>query len=385
MEPLSEERRFTGLLPELLRAPVTGITCVAAIVLTVLWWTKIGAADLLMDSRAFETQPWRLVTSTLLHGNVIHLLFNLTWTWRLGRDVESRIGAWRTAALFLILAVVPAAAEFAVFQGGVGLSGLLYGLFGFVWVLGSRDPKWGGVIDRKTVQIFIFWFFLCIALTLAHLMPIGNMAHAAGWGLGALIGRAVAAPASNRPRWIAAIVAASAAVGLAASIGRPLVNRSGAVEWDWAYRGYVELEAGRDARAADFLRRALARDGKETDWWLNLEIAYRNLGSESEAIDALDHAVRLNPDDPHVRVSRAVSKFSSAYKANEEGRLGDAIALYEESVALDGAKSDTWYNLGIAYQTAERYDEAIKAYETALRLDPQQPNAREALDDVKHR
>ena len=148
-ESTTGERRFTGLLPELLRAPVTGVTCVAAIVLTVLWWTKIGAADLLMDSRAFERQPWRLVTSTLLHANAIHLLFNLLWTWRLGRDVESRIGAWKTAALFLILTLVPAAAEFAVFQGGVGLSGLLYGLFGFVWVLDSRDPMWSGVIDRK--------------------------------------------------------------------------------------------------------------------------------------------------------------------------------------------------------------------------------------------
>jgi tetratricopeptide (TPR) repeat protein len=111
----------------------------------------------------------------------------------------------------------------------------------------------------------------------------------------------------------------------------------------------------------------------------------KNRGNVSEAIDALDHAVRLNPDDPHVRASRAAFKSSLAYKANEESRLEDAITLYEESVALDGTVPGTWYNLGIAYQVAKRYDEAIKAYETALRLDPQQPHARQALNDVKHR
>jgi membrane associated rhomboid family serine protease/Tfp pilus assembly protein PilF len=382
-ESTTEERRFTGLLPDLLRVPVTGITCIGAIVLTIMWWTTIGAESLLLDSSAFESQPWRLITSTLLHANALHLFFNLYWTWRFGTIVESRIGHWKTAALYLLLASVPAAAEFAVFTGGVGLSGLVYGLFGFLWILGSRDPKWAGVIDRRTIQTFVIWFFLCVVLTLTNVMPIGNMAHAAGWGLGALIGRMAAAAAVTRLRWIMAIASSVVAVDFAASIARPYINRTGAVERDLAHQGYVALKSGQNARAVGLFRQALARDAKHSDWWLDLGAAYWNLDSTAESIDAIDHAARLNPDDPDVRASQSVCKFRLAYKANEEGRLSDAIALYEASVALDGTDPSAWYNLGVAYQSAKRYDEAIKAYEHSLRLDSSKRDARAALDDLR--
>src|SRR4029079_3645162 len=130
---------------------VTGLTCAAAIALTLLWWENIGTDSLALDSRAFEYQPWRLLTSTLLHANAVHLFFNLYWTWKLGRIVESRIGSRTSAALFLILTTVPDSAEFAVFWGGIGLSGLVYGLLGFLWVRGARDPKWSGIVDRGTI------------------------------------------------------------------------------------------------------------------------------------------------------------------------------------------------------------------------------------------
>jgi membrane associated rhomboid family serine protease len=379
----TEDRTFTGLLPDLFRTPVTGLTCAAAIVLTLLWWENIGTDSLALDSRAFEYQPWRLLTSTLLHANAVHLFFNLYWTWKLGRIVESRIGSGTSAGLFLVLTIVPASAEFAVFWGGIGLSGLVYGLFGFLWVRGARDPKWSGIVDRGTILSFVVWFFICIVGTLTQVMLIANVAHAIGLGLGALIGRMASTPAGSRARWIASTAGLIVAIGLAASIGRPLVNHTGGIEHDLAYRGYLALQAEDDARALELIRRALARDDKQSDWWIYLAVAYERMGSDAEAIDAVEHAARLKPDDPTVHGHQAVFKFRLAHKAYEEGRLADAVTLYEASVALDGTDAAAWFNLGVAYEATSRTADAIKAYEKALKLDPKDESARTVLDKLK--
>jgi len=44
-------------------------------------------------------QPWLLLTSALLHANLLHILFNGMLLWQLGSVIEPRIGANRFAAL----------------------------------------------------------------------------------------------------------------------------------------------------------------------------------------------------------------------------------------------------------------------------------------------
>ena len=145
--------------PSVVRAPeflVTSAVCAAAIAVTLAWMSGKSISVLEMDLRAFHGQPWRLVTSCLPHVDVFHLLFNVYWTWVFGTLIEERFGHVRTLGLMTLLAVGSAAGEYAhFFEGGVGLSGVGYGLFAFVWVLARRDtPRWRDAMDTRTATAF---------------------------------------------------------------------------------------------------------------------------------------------------------------------------------------------------------------------------------------
>jgi len=105
-------------------------------------------------------QLWRLVTSIFPHIDILHLAFNLYWLWVLGTVVERVYGHAKTILLLALLAVGSNSLDFAFDQGGVGLSGVGYGLFGLLCVLSERDERFRGAIDRRTVQLFVGWFFI---------------------------------------------------------------------------------------------------------------------------------------------------------------------------------------------------------------------------------
>jgi membrane associated rhomboid family serine protease len=221
-------RKF-GMSPDLQslkHCPVVACTCLAAILLTLAWRFSDGdVSRLVMDPSAWSGEPWRLVTSCFLHVDPIHLIFNLYWIWQFGCQIEAVFGSLATVGMFLLLGAGSSAAQDAFSGSGVGLSGVGYGLFGFLWVLSRRDLRFQGTVDRGTVQIFVGWFFLCIILTITGTWHVGNVAHGAGALLGLLLGCAVA-PRSGQERvqFIALLVASVLLIGICGTVARPYVN-----------------------------------------------------------------------------------------------------------------------------------------------------------------
>ena len=140
------------------RYPITGGTCLLAVVATLAWHCGVKIDLLVVDYRVWSGQFWRPLTTTFPHSDVFHLAFNLYWTWRFGSRIEEVYGSLRTAGLFALLAVGSSLAEYDFGGRGVGLSGVGYGLFGFLWVLSPRDRRFLGMVDQQTVVMFIGWF-----------------------------------------------------------------------------------------------------------------------------------------------------------------------------------------------------------------------------------
>ncbi len=130
-------------------------------------------------------EVWRLVSPIFLHFGIFHFLFNIMALRDLGLLVESRIGTIKFIALVLVIAVVSNYAQFAMGHGIFGgMSGVVYGLFGYAWIRGRLEPSSGLSIPQTAVTYMIGWFFLCIFL----IPNVANWAHAGGLVAGAALG-----------------------------------------------------------------------------------------------------------------------------------------------------------------------------------------------------
>jgi membrane associated rhomboid family serine protease len=362
--------------------PVTFGLGLLAVIASLAWWSGEDIGGLFQDVRAFHGEPWRLLTCALPHVALWHLAFNLYWLWVFGTLVEESFGHLRTAALVLLLAGGSAAVAGVFGEDGVGLSGVGYGLFAFLWVLGRRDERFRGAVDAQTAGLFVAWFILCILLTRSGALHVGNFAHGAGATFGALAGLAVAVP-----RWRPALAtltgAALALALLAGTLWRPDLNLYGGPGYDLALMGDRELRAGDAARAADLLRQAVAADGGQASWWYNLGVAYCRLGRWPEAEDALDRALRLNRGDADFRKALAECEAYLAYQSQVRGDHAAAAKRYRKALELDGGSARTWYNLGTACERLGRLAEARDAYRRAAELDPGAAPHREALESLE--
>jgi GlpG protein len=240
-------------------------------------------------------EVWRLLTCILPHGDILHLLFNLYWLWAFGSLLEREYGHFKTAILMVVFALGSMSMEFAFLDGGIGLSGVGYGLFGLIWMLSRRDPRFADAIDQQTVYVFVGWFIFCIVMTMTHIMTIANLAHGAGLVLGVLLGLTI-----TEPKWRVASATGFVAVMLlglwGATFGRPMVNLSGHGGIEEGQWGYEALTSGRNAEAARWFRDAVKYQPDEAAYWYDLGIAYDRLGDKAAAQVAFQKAAQIEPE-----------------------------------------------------------------------------------------
>ncbi|HQU43623.1 MAG TPA: rhomboid family intramembrane serine protease, partial [Pirellulales bacterium] len=251
----------------------------AAVVVTLWWWSGGNVELLTVDARIWQGQIWRLVSAALPHYDMIHLAFNLSCVAVFGSRVEEVFGPLVTTALLLVFAAGSMVADYDLADGGVGLSGVAYGLFGFLWVLAKRDRRFADAISPQTTQWLVLWLFLCIGLTYTGTWRVANVAHAAGAGFGALAGLVMAPPSGyRRPLAAAALVAALAAVLAAGAFARPYINFTGAAGRELDKLAIQAIQRGDNQAAADLLERAVRLRPARSEWWHNLGVAYHRQG-----------------------------------------------------------------------------------------------------------
>lgn len=142
-------------------------------------------------------QIWRLFTPALIHFGMPHLLFNMLWLFQLGSMIEGLQGRLRLALLVGVIAVISNLAQYIVVNAGFGgMSGVVYGLFGYVWMKSKFDPASGYFIDQRSVMLMIAWFGLCFT---GWIGPIANFAHAGGLIIGTAWGWISATWSRHRP------------------------------------------------------------------------------------------------------------------------------------------------------------------------------------------
>lgn len=161
--------------------------------------TLDGGIDLFASIRA--GQIWRLVTPIFIHYGWSHLIFNLICLYSFGSSIEDRRGSLFMLLLVLTLAVtsnVGQAVEQVVRQQYVpfgGISGVCYGLLGYLWVKHKFDTRERYFLSPGTTFIAMLWLVLCILGDIPpfdRLLPemfrhVANSAHVVGLLTGAVL------------------------------------------------------------------------------------------------------------------------------------------------------------------------------------------------------
>jgi membrane associated rhomboid family serine protease len=274
------------------------------------YWSELG----------LTREPWRVVTSQLLHAGFPHLAINAALLLVLGGWLERQMGAART---WLIAALAGAGAILGCVWAGywivVGASGLVFGFVGALIALEVRRPDLLPVLLRLPRGLLIGAAIADVVV----LSFVPNIAHAAHGG-GLLAGGAAALALAPRDasRLIAGLgLRAGSAAALApvvAALGffayglldpataaagrgaRLLEDRQAPALLlnNEAWRIATADEASEDELelALRLARRAVrATERKEANLLDTLAEVYFQLGRSEEAVKTIDRAIQLEP------------------------------------------------------------------------------------------
>jgi GlpG protein len=141
---------------------------------------------------------WRVFSPILVHYGPLHLIFNMFWLVYLGSMVEARERTIRLVGLVLFIAAISNYGQYLLSGPNFGgMSGVIYGLLGYVWMKCRFQPGSGYSLHLHTVTLMLTWFFICLAGIIPN---VANGAHAFGLLAGGIWGFV----SSKRQAWKAA-------------------------------------------------------------------------------------------------------------------------------------------------------------------------------------
>lgn len=167
------------------QAPLTLLLLVLC--LLVYGWQQL---DWQSSSAALQlTEPaqlWRWFTPILLHFTLTHLVFNLAWWLYLGRQFEQQLGTGLLLNVSLSVALVSNAAQyFIVHPYFGGMSGVVYGLFGYFWLAGRLNPAQGLTISNGLAGFMLLWLVLgfmdLLWINMANWAHLGGLLAGFAW------------------------------------------------------------------------------------------------------------------------------------------------------------------------------------------------------------
>ena len=221
---------------------------------------------------------WGLVTPIFIHGSILHLLFDMLWLIQLGRILERTL----PQAIYLLFIVaagaVGSAAEILISgQPGIGMSGVVYAMFGLMWAGRGAFSSWRAIATQDNLRFLIGWGLLCVAATyLPFLRSFGlnvaNGAHGGGFLFGLCVGFLFYSP-RRRYVWAAPLALLLTACVLACT-WQPWSG-------NWTFwKGNREFNRKHYAQAIQWYQASLRRGEDPHANWYNISLAWNNIAAD---------------------------------------------------------------------------------------------------------
>lgn len=157
-------------------------------------------------------QPWRLVTYMFLHGNFLHLLFNMLWLWWMGRAVEERLGPLSFSTIYFGSGIGGALldialAQFLGFNYVIGASGAVFGVMVAFAMLYPEMPIMLILLPPIQARYVVAGLIVLNLLALGGESNVAHAVHLGGAGIGYLLMKAwrqgydLSSPTRRLQRW----------------------------------------------------------------------------------------------------------------------------------------------------------------------------------------
>lgn len=132
----------------------------------------------------------------------------------------------------------------------------------------------------------------------------------------------------------------------------------------------VKYAQGADwPKAEEAFRAAHTIDAKQPDVYRNLAFVYLRMDNDSQAIVVYEDLLRIKPND--IDALAALADLRSARREFEK-----AIEHYNQVLVIDSTSSRATHGIALCYDYLGRRDEAMNAYERALRARPDDKDLR---------
>lgn len=141
-------------------------------------------------------EPWQLLTYGFMHGDIMHLLFNMFMLWMFGRELENIMGSQRFLIYFMTCVVGAGVVQLLVagMQGSVyptvGASG---GVFGLLLAFGMAFPNrmimllFPPIPMKAKYMVILFGLFELYLGVSGGAPGVANFAHLGGMLFGFLL------------------------------------------------------------------------------------------------------------------------------------------------------------------------------------------------------
>ena len=120
--------------------------------------------------------------------------------------------------------------------------------------------------------------------------------------------------------------------------------------------------ANQDSIAEVYLDKSISIDSTNRNSWQAIGVLYYQKNDFDKMVQAMSRAVRIFPEDFRINLFYGLA-------LNRAGRNSDAVIPLEKAVSLKPSDMDALSTLALVYEALNRYDDAYRIYETALRVD----------------
>jgi rhomboid protease GluP len=288
---------------------------------------------------------WALLTSAFVHFDIWHILFNMWWLKDFGALLEPAMSRSKYLLFIITAAVVSSGAELAVTsQTGIGFSGVVYAMFGYILAARHVEPLYQRIVTKQTTVLLLGWLILCIVLTYTQVWRVANAAHIAGFLFGYCVGNAFAV----RVRAVLNKIILSALIALT-------ILSAVYMPWSetWRHRGtFAKIIAMGDAAAAG-----------------NPDAQYRyagiliQYGKKAEAMSWL----KKSASQDYIPAMNELAWMLATDRDDARRDGAEAVKLAESACQKDNWKDPQYLDtLAAAYAEVGRWDDAVKTQELAI-------------------